>query len=223
MAVARWLPASASADARLLLITRALRGFADGAVSVILPSYLVTIGFDSFAIGVIVFGTLFGSAALTLGVGLAGTRFAPRRVLIAASALMFLTGIGFFSVAAFWPLFLIAVVGTMNPSAGDVSLFLPAEQTALAVAVAIGSLASGLPTLIAGHAGWPIAAAERGVFLVYALVALIVAAFYRRMRAPAITHQSRPPAPLTKSRRIVIQLSMLFSLDSFGGGFVVQS
>jgi len=243
MAVARWLPANASADARLLLITRALRGFADGAVSVILPSYLVAIGFDSFAIGVIVFGTLFGSAALTLGVGLASGRFAPRRVLIAASGLMFLTGIGFFSVTGFWPLFLIAVVGTMNPSAGDVSLFLPAEQTALADAVApldltamfsiynvggamagaIGSLASGLPALIAGHAGRPIATAERAVFLVYALVALIVAALYRRMRAPAHSHQIRPPAPLTKSRRIVIQLSLLFSLDSFGGGFVVQS
>ena len=243
MAVARWLPANASADARLLLITRALRGFADGAVSVILPSYLVAIGFDSFAIGVIVFGTLFGSAALTLGVGLASGRFAPRRVLIAASGLMFLTGIGFFSVTGFWPLFLIAVVGTMNPSAGDVSLFLPAEQTALADAVApldltamfsiynvggalagaIGSLASGLPALIAGHAGRPIATAERAVFLVYALVALIVAALYRRMRAPAHSHQTRPPAPLTKSRRIVIQLSLLFSLDSFGGGFVVQS
>src|SRR5207244_1458072 len=116
------------------------------------------------------------------------------------SGLMFLTGIGFCSVSGFWPLFLIAVVGTMNPSAGDVSLFLPAEQTALADAVApldltaifsiynvagavagaIGSLSSGLPTLIAASVGWTIARAERGVFLVYALVALVVATIYRR-------------------------------------------
>jgi MFS family permease len=243
MAIARWLPASASADAKLLLITRGLRGFADGAVSVVLPSYLVAIGFDAFAIGAIVFGTLFGSAALTLAVGFAGSRLPPRRILIVASGLMFLTGIAFFSVSGFWPLFVIAVVGTMNPSAGDVSLFLPAEQTALADAVApldltamfsiynvagavagaIGSLASGVPTLIAGHAGWPITKAERGVFLIYAIVALIVAAIYRRMRIPTHPHAFIRPKPLIKSRRIVIQLALLFSLDSFGGGFVVQS
>ena len=69
----RWFPASASADARRLLVTRALRGFADGAVSVILPSYLAAIGFDSFRIGAIVFATLLGSAALTLAVGLVTT------------------------------------------------------------------------------------------------------------------------------------------------------
>jgi len=118
MPAARWLPASASTNAKLLLTTRTLRGFADGAVSVILPSYLVALGFSSFAIGAIVFGTLFGSALLTLWVGLARYRFGPRLVLIAASGLMFLTGLGFSSLISFWPLFFIAVAGTMNPSAG---------------------------------------------------------------------------------------------------------
>ena len=243
MSIARGLPASVSANAKLLLITRALRGFADGAVSVILPSYLTALGFDSFAIGAIVFGTLLGSAALTLAVGLAGRRIAPRGVLMAASALMFLTGIGFFSVTGFWPLFALAIVGTMNPSAGDVSLFLPAEQTAMADSVgvsnltamfsiynvagsmagAVGALASGLPRLLARPAGWSTSAAERGAFIGYSLIALIVGAIYRRMHVPERLHQAKPSAPLVKSRRIVIHLALLFSLDSFGGGLVVQS
>jgi MFS family permease len=244
MAAARWLPASASANAKLLLITRAARGFADGAVSVILPSYLTAIGFNSFAIGAIVFGTLLGSAALTLAVGLAGQRIAYRRVLIAASALMFLTGIGFFTATGFWPLFIVAIIGTLNPSAGDVSLFLPAEQTALAdsveirdltavfsiynvagaIAGAIGSLASSLPGLLARFFGASTLITERAAFLGYSSVGLMVALIYTRLRPPALAHDPiKRAAPLARSRRIVLGLSALFSLDSFGGGFVVQS
>ncbi|MGA9720974.1 MAG: MFS transporter, partial [Candidatus Binatus sp.] len=118
----RWFPQSATTDARLLLATRALRGLADGAVSVLLPSYLTTIGFNPLRVGAIVFGTLLGSAALTLWVGLATDRLGRRRVLLAACALMLATGVGFVTAVSFWPLFIVAVVGTLNPSAGDVSL-----------------------------------------------------------------------------------------------------
>ncbi|MGH7881190.1 MAG: MFS transporter, partial [Candidatus Binataceae bacterium] len=211
---------------------------------VILPSYLTAIGFDSFQIGAIVFGTLLGSAMLTLWVGLAGSRLAPRRVLIAASVLMLLTGIGFCAAAGFWPLFAVAVVGTLNPSAGDVSLFLPAEQTALAESVAdrdltamfglynvagalagaIGALASGIPATVAARAGSSPAAAERAAFLGYSIVAIVAGGVYTKLRRPAVVPRAPGPvAPLEKSRRTVIKLSALFSLDAFGGGFVVQS
>ncbi len=244
MRVARWLAASASKNARLLLTTRALRGFADGAVSVILPSYLIALGFSSFAIGAIVFGTLFGSALLTLWVGLARHRFGPRLILIASSALMFLTGFGFFSVNRFWPLFIVAIVGTMNPSAGDVSVFLPAEQTALAESVAmqdmtamfslynvggglggaLGALASGLPMLVSRGTGANPIAAQRAVFIVYAMLGLIVAAIYLRMdEVPSLHRRDEKTARLAKSRSVVLRLAALFSLDSFGGGFIVQS
>src|SRR5713101_4703406 len=168
-----YYPLSATADGKLLLATRALRGLADGAVSVILPSYLTLIGFSPLRVGAIVFGTLMGSAALTLWVGLATDRLGRRRVLIAACALMLLTGIGFATMTSFWPLFVVAVVGTLNPSAGDVSLFLPVEQAALAEAAeprdltamfalynvagamagAFGALASGVPAILATRHG----------------------------------------------------------------------
>jgi len=98
---ARWkrsmslMPASATADARRLLATRAMRGFADGAVSVLLASYLSDLGFSPLQIGAIITGTLLGSAALTLAAGLAGHHISRKRILIAASALMFATGVGF--------------------------------------------------------------------------------------------------------------------------------
>ena len=48
---------------------------------------------------------------------------------------MVATGIGFAREPAFVPLLVVAVVGTLNPSAGDVSVFLPTEQAVLAGAV----------------------------------------------------------------------------------------
>src|SRR5581483_11943499 len=90
-----WFPPSASADSGRLLATRALRGFADGAVSVLLPGYLTAVGFSSLQIAAIIFATLTGSAALTLWIGLIANRIGRRRVLLAACALMAATGLGF--------------------------------------------------------------------------------------------------------------------------------
>jgi MFS family permease len=239
-----WLPPSASADSKRLLLTRALRGFADGAVSVLLPGYLSALGYSSFQIAAIIFATLTGSAALTLGIGFAANRIGRRHVLLAACALMFATGAGFTLVTAFWPLFVVAFVGTLNPSAGDVSLFLPVEQSALAETVktrdltaifsrynvagafagALGALASGLPALLAGRFNLDRAATLRLGFVAYSLIAIAAALVYRTL---TIAVETSPPAqaaaPLAKARRIVLHLSALFSLDSFGGGFVVQS
>jgi MFS family permease len=239
-----WFPRSATLDGKLILATRALRGLADGAVSVILPSYLTAIGFSPLKVGAIVFGTLLGSAALTLWVGLATDRLGRRRVLLAASALMLLTGIGFATLTSFWPLFAIAVIGTLNPSAGDVSLFLPVEQAALAEAAAVGdltsmfalynvagalagalgALASGIPAIIATRQGLALAPALRSGFVAYSIIALIAFAVYRRL-SPIVEAVYGPgkSAPLAKSRSIVLRLSALFSLDSLGGGFVIQS
>jgi MFS family permease len=238
------LPPSTTHDGELVVVARALRGFADGVVSVLLASYLSALGFSPLEIGAIVTGTLLGSAALTLAVGLLGTTLRPRVVLLAAAGLMLATGLGFLGITAFWPLLLVAVVGTLNPSAGDVSVFLPTEQAVLpetvaatertalfaryswaaAVLGALGALASGLPAALAHRQGWSLAAAERSGFVLYSLVALVVWVLYRQL-SPAVDahHLATRGAPLKRSRRIVVQLAALFSLDSFGGGLVVQS
>lgn len=231
---------AAARDARILVAARALRGFADGAVSVLLAAYLGGLGFSPFQIGAVVTGTLFGSAALTLAVGLLGYRLHARRVLFVACGLMCATGLGFASLRSFWPIFLVAVVGTLNPSAGDVSVFLPTEQAALATAVpgpartrffaaynVAGTLAGALGALSAGFAGaqrgLPELTAQRVAFVGYAAVALLVVALYRGLSAPPAEAALADGGPLRQSRAIVIRLSLLFSLDSFGGGFVVQS
>src|SRR5262249_53563435 len=151
----------------------AMRSFADGAVSVVLASYLGALGFSPIQVGAIVAGTLLGSAALTLVVGLRGRWIGQRRVLLGACGLMVATGLGFATVPTFWPALVIAVAGTLNPSAGDVSVFLPTEQAVLsgavgdaertqlfawynlsgAFAAAVGALASAIPVVAARRYG----------------------------------------------------------------------
>src|SRR5215831_644925 len=101
-------------DARKLLLTRGIRGFADGVVSIALATYLTGLGMSAIEVGAIVTGTLLGSAAVTLGVELLRYRLSLRRILLGAAALMALTGIGFAGVTRFWPLMIVAVAGTLN-------------------------------------------------------------------------------------------------------------
>ena len=231
-------------DASRLILARALRGFVDGAVSVVLPAYLLALGLDAFQVGAVATSTLVGSALLTLVVGLLGARFAPRRVLLLACALKAGTGLGFAGLAGFAALLVVAFVGTLNPTAGDVSVFLPTEQALLAegedvrarIATfarynvggalfgAIGSLAAGLPQLAVTHFGVESSAALRVVFLSYGAMAVPLLLLYGGLGPTAhVSHASAGRAPLARSRSVVLKLTALFSLDSFGGGFAVQS
>ena len=236
------LPSTAKDGASRIVSGRALRGFADGFISVVLASYLSDLGFSAIQVGAIVTATLLGSAALTLAVGLAGGSLPARRVLLGATLLMAATGLGFAGVTAFWPLLVIAFAGTLNPSAGDVSIFLPTEQALLATKVesrqrtalfarytlgatlagALGALCSGIPVLMARHFDVELLDAQRGAFLLYTVLALGIGVLYRGI--PAVSSVGQPRSrPLAESRRVVFRLSALFSLDSLGGGFVVQS
>jgi MFS family permease len=127
----RILPSTATQDARTLLTARGMRAFGDGFVSVLLPLHLTALGFSTVQVGIIATGTMLGSAALTLLVGLLAYRLNLRELLIRGSILTVLTGFGFAFVPDFWPLLLVAFVGTLNPSSGDVSVFLPTEQALL--------------------------------------------------------------------------------------------
>jgi MFS family permease len=233
------------ADARRLIATRGLRGLADGVVSVLLSGYLLALGLEPFAVGALATATMLGSAALTIAVGVGGLRLSRTALFSLACGLMALTGLGFASLRGFWPLLVVAVVGTLNPSAGDVSVFLPLEQAALADATAprarawtfalynvvgsaaagVGALAGGVPELLARSGRVPFLTGARISFALYGLIGLVVAALYRRLgSAGGAGATTPPPAGLSgPSRGMVLKLAALFSLDSFGGGFVVQA
>src|SRR5690242_21901570 len=101
---------STSSDARRVLVARGLRAFGDGFVALLLPIYLVDLGFSALAVGTIVAGTLIGTALLTLWIGWVAHRHSRRRLLLLAATLMAATGVGFACLRDFWPLLVIAFV-----------------------------------------------------------------------------------------------------------------
>lgn len=129
----RWLlPEGVDRVVLPLLVGKALRAFADGYVAVLLPAYLLALGFGTLDVGILSTATLLGSAFATLAVGAWGHRFHHRNLLLGAALLMLGTGLSFASLSAFLPLLLVAFIGTLNPSSGDVSVFLPLEHARLA-------------------------------------------------------------------------------------------
>ncbi len=221
---------------------RALRDFGDGFVAVLLPVYLATLGLGAFEVGLVATLALFGSALMTLGIGLLGARADRRRLLIGASGLMVATGLAFAAADSFAVVLMVACVGTINPSAGSVSIFVPLEHAVLsglvadaertrmfarysligALAAALGALAAASPALMSGF-GLSQLAALRGMFVLYAALGLLGGWVYARLPPDPRPAGGKAATPLGASRGIVWRLAALFSIDAFAGGFVVQS
>jgi MFS family permease len=219
-----------------------LRDFGDGFVALLLPVYLTARGFDVFEIGVLATLALLGSAVTTLAIGFYGVRFDQRSLLIAASILMTVTGLAFAVSSVAGLIFLVAAVGTINPSAGSVSIFVPLEHALIAhsvsdrgrtrafaiysligaLAAALGSLAAGVPEWLT-HFGMSGLGALQSMFVFYALLGVAGGAVYARIPAAEAGPTASTYKPLTQSRGIVLKLAALFAVDSFAGGFVVQS
>ena len=214
-------------------------------MAVLLPAYLLALGHSEFDVGVLGTVTLLGSALATLAVGTWGHRAHSRTLLLGAALLMAATGVGFAGLSAFWPLLVVAFIGTLNPGAGDVSVFLPLEHARLAalgatsnerttvfaryslagaLAAAFGALAAGLPDWIATRTGLARVDALRGMFVLYAAIGLVLWLMYRHLPVPQQGDSAGPrPAPLGPSRGIVVKLAALFSVDAFAGGLVLNS
>lgn len=237
------VPTGATKDATVLVQARAIRALGDGLVSVVLAGYLTAIGLSATQIGIVIAGTLLGSAALTLFVGLRANAYRRQSLLRLMSLLMIATGIGFAVFVDFWPLAFVGLIGTLNPSGGDVSAFLPTEQAMLpgtvsdsqrtamfavygltgTLVVAVGSALAGVPGLLAGPFGISEESALRSVFVVYAVIGAIVFFQYGRLSSGIERTEGTAPVALGPSRRTVYRLAALFSLDSFGGGFTITA
>jgi MFS family permease len=228
-------------DIRLLYGARCLRGFGDGFAVVILPAYLTAIGFSPVQVGFVATVSLFGTAILTLLVGLIAPRHDLRNMLLLGAAVMVVTGIAFPISEHLTVIAVVSFIGTINPSTGDIGVLVPLEHSMLArhvaddertrtfarysligaLSMATGSLSAGLTDLLVAW-GFSNLAAFRLMFYLYASLGILATVLYRLL-PPAHVEPSRPGAPLGPSRGVVYKLAALFSLDAFAGGFVVQS
>jgi MFS family permease len=226
----------------LLFWARGMRDFGDGFVAVLLPLHLLRLGFSAFEVGALAGAALLGSALLTLAIGHLGTRHDLRRLLLCAAGLMTATGLALSLVDAYAPLLIVAFVGTINPSGGSASAFVPIEHAILtreatdadrtrvfaryslvgALAGAGGALAASLPDFLV-RAGVPEPSATKAMFLLYAALGLGGGLLYARVPSRPAPSEHAAGGALGPSRKIVYKLAALFSLDAFAGGFVVQS
>jgi MFS family permease len=230
-----------AADIRLLYAARGFRGFGDGFAVILLPAYLSAIGYTPFQIGIVATAALLGSSVLTLAVGYFAPRHDLRNLLLLGAALVVATGIAFPISEHIGFILLVAFFGTINPSTGDTGVLVPLEHAMLAQGVsdrdrtrafarysligalagAAGALAAATPDFLA-RAGIDAVTAFKLMFIAYAVLGLISAALYRRLPHVAM-RDAGPSTPLGPSRGTVYKLAALFSLDSFAGGFAVQS
>jgi MFS family permease len=231
---------SSAGSVLLLYIARSLRAFGDGFAIIILPVYLSALGYTPGEIGFIASASLLGTAAFTLAVGLIAPRFDLRTLLSAGGALMAATGIAYPAATQVVFVAVVAFIGTINPSTGDLGVLIPIEHAMLArnasdeerthvfarysligaLSMAAGSLAAAAPDWVV-QLGMDRLDAFRTMFYAYAVLGLASAAVYRFL--PHAHMHERATAPLGPSRGVVYKLAALFSIDAFAGGFVVQS
>jgi MFS family permease len=240
-----------AADVRLLFTTRVVRLFAYGFLSLILVLYLAEVGVSDWRIGLLLTLTLLGDTALSLWITTRADRVGRKRMLLAGAGLMVLGGAVFAATGDFWLLLLAATVGVISPSGNEVGPFLAIEQAALAqvvgperrvltfawynlagsLATAAGSLLCGLVVQALQALGVEPLESYRVVLLAYAGAGVLLAALFtglsREAEAPPpAAAEATPPRGLLglhRSRGVVMRLSLLFALDAFAGGFVLQS
>lgn len=236
------------ADTRLIFAARIVRLFAYGFLSVALVLYLAARRFSEPDIGLILTLSLLGDAGISLWLTTHADRAGRKRTLMLGAVLMMAAGIVFASTGNFAILVVAAIVGVISPSGNEIGPFLSVEQAALtqlladrqrtrifawynlagSFATATGALAGGALAQALLNTGYDALSAYRAVVLGYALLGLALLVLFSLV-SPAIETigGTAPSGPqllgLHKSRNIVLQLSALFALDAFAGGFIVQS
>lgn len=237
-------------DTRLLFVTRGVRLFSYGFLSVVLVLYLAKVGLSGPQIGTLLSLTLFGDTLISLWLTTSADRLGRKWTLLIGAALMLFAGALFASTSSFVLLVVAATLGVLSPSGNEVGPFLSVEEAAIAetvpserridvfawynlvgnFATAIGALAGGGLTQVLQSTGVAQLSSYRFVLLAYAGMGLLLGLIFTRL-SPAVEVRAGASGVvagartlgLHKSRRVVFALAGWFMLDAFGGGFIVQS
>ncbi len=224
-------------DGKVILIEKAVRTVPYGFLGVLFSVYLSQLGLDAFLIGVVLALTVASSAIYTLVASLFADRLGRKRTLIFFALTDALAGVLLFSSDSLWAPIAAGIVGNMTVGAGEVGPFLTLEQAILPgasdsrrrtlgfsvynlvgyVSSSAGALLVGLPQYIGpGIAGY------RPLFLAYLASGLLGAYLYSKLSKKVEKEKTASPITVLSeaSKPVVRKLSALFSLDSFGGGFI---
>jgi MFS family permease len=210
-----------------VLVAKTLRTFCYGFLGILLPVYLAEHGMDARGVGLAMTCTLLGSAVLTWAIRRPAERLGARAALGALAALSALAAALLLLSDRPWVVVLAAMIGNVAVGTGETGPFLSIEQVVVARAVAgprrttvlsvynlLGYAAAGLGAAVVGLA------APRALFALFLAVALVQAVLYARLPRVTVT---RATSARRASSALIRRLAALFALDSFAGGFVLQS
>ncbi len=235
--------ADISRDGWLLLTTSGVRTFAYGFVSVMLGLYLAAQGLEPGAIGGIFTTALVGGAVMTAILTGVADRLGRRRMLLVGAALMMIAGAVFALTANPLLLGVAAILGTISPSGKDIGPFLSVEQAVIpqattdehrtgvfavynlvgSLAGAVGALVVGVPALLGLDALTGYRLLMWGYVALAGVLLVLYAQLSPKIEAKAVqVTDSKRGFGVQRSRSTVAKLSLLFAVDSFAGGFVVQ-
>jgi MFS family permease len=237
-----------SKDGRLLFLTRAVRLFAYGFLSIILVLYLTSVGLGDVQVGLLLALTLVGDTIISLFITTRADRVGRKRMLIVGAFLMLFAGTVFALTDNFAFLLIAAIIGVISPSGNEVGPFLSIEQSSLAhivpsndrvsvfawynllgsFATASGALAGGWLVQALQNGGTTPLDSYRSIIIGYALFGIVLVVLFLGLTRKVEVKVTEPDGikrrfGLHRSKRTVLKLSALFSLDAFGGGFIVQS
>jgi len=238
-------------DGWLLFLSRSLRLFAYGSLSVILVFYLVSLGLSETQTGLLLSTTLAGDVVISLFLTTRADRIGRRRMLFVGAILMAGAGVAFACTHNFFFLVVAGTIGVISPSGNEVGPFLSIEQAALShvvspevrtevfawytlagsVATALGALCAGAVTGVLQKTAMAPVTSYRIVVIAYAALGAALALLFVRLTPETEVREAQGIAVrnlktffgVGRSHHVVLKLSSLFALDSFAGGFVVQS
>jgi MFS family permease len=242
------MPDQGRKDILLLFTTRVIRLFCYGFLSIVLALYLIQIGIDEKAVGLIFSLTLVGDAGISLWLTTTADRFGRRRTLIVGALLMVGAGVIFIFTRNPFILALAAIIGVISPSGNEIGPFLSLEQASLtqlvpnekrtqtfswyalagSLATATGALSGGWLALGLEQNGFSAFNAYRVVLAGYAFGGFILIGLFLSLSravevAPGERIEQQLFLGLHRSKSVVIRLSGLFAMDAFGGALIVQS
>jgi predicted MFS family arabinose efflux permease len=225
--------ASLTPDVRRIFVAQAARGAVYGLGSIVIGVSLEQSGLSTTRVGVVFTAMLAGIALVSIVLARYGDRFGRRQAYRALLVAMAGAGLVFAFTDSLPALILAALTGTISVDIVESGPFTSLEQAMLPHAAGDANVASVFGTYntvatLAGSLGALTAffAASRHWLLVYPFAALVALLAVARLSTAVeggreLTLEQQPS--LHRSKGIVARLSTLFALDSFGGGFVVQS
>ena len=222
-----------------IMIVKFLRVFGSSLMSIILPLYLISQGYNVTIVGIVVTLMILSNIPFNIILTLVIKRLGQRLILVLLSALMIISAMLFLWNLNFAMIIIAALIGLLSANGTETGPFQSIEQSIISATVddekrthtfsiynfvgyasmSLGSLFSGLPDYIPR-----LALTLSFAFYVYAIIGLIQLVIYLSFtNIDEIFDNSSKLILHPESRKTVLKLSSLFSIDAFGGGFIVKT